>query len=91
MIMIYVNFVELLSLVLHTKFQVLEKNILRVLLFIFLVMLRGPFISTFVSTSYGCSICSLAFIGQADSEEKIFEMVDDDGRRTDAGAWTRNH
>ena len=26
-------------------------------------------------------------IGQSASEEKIFEMVDDDGRRTDDGLW----
>ena len=26
-------------------------------------------------------------IDQAASEEKIFEMVDDDGRQTDDGAW----
>ena len=29
----------------------------------------------------------MSLIGQSASEEKIFEIVDDDGRRTDDGAW----
>ena len=52
-----------------------------------LVMWPGPFISTFVPPSYGCSKWSLALIGQAVSEKKIFEIVDDGRRRTDAGPW----
>ena len=32
-------------------------------------------------------MCYMRTIGPAVSEKKIFEIVDDDGRRTDAGAW----
>ena len=40
---------------------------------------------TFVPPTHGCSTQNFAFIGQAVSEKKIFEIVD--RRRTDDGAW----
>ena len=54
-----------------------------------LIMWPGLFINTLVPSSYRCFIYKLALIGQADSEEKIFEIVDgrwtDDGRSPDHG------
>ena len=50
-----------------------------------LVMCPGPFKQTFVPLSKGGSAWNLALIGQPVSEEKMFEIVDDDddnGRRS---------
>ena len=42
---------------------------------------------TFVPPPQGGSTKNLALIGQAVSGKKMFKIVDDDGRRTDAGPW----
>ena len=88
---IHVNFVELESPMLNAKFQDHrtsgsgEVDFLRFLPYMgmaaILVMWPGPFIYTFVPPSQGGSTYNLALIGQAVSEEKIFE----NGGRTDDG------
>ena len=52
-----------------------------------LVMWPGPFDQTFVLLSHGDSIWNLTLIGQEVSEGRCLKSVNDDGRRTDNGAY----